>query len=143
MEIANPIYDAVFKFLMEDKKAASLMIGAITGFDIEFPEECQVLLRRLSRAVAEQEIRKRMDVEDEIVTEFEMRDRREDELKEIVEAERRQKAEAVARETEAVAREAEAVARETEERRQKEEERRQKEEALAELEKLRRQLGQR
>jgi len=35
LEIANPIYDAVFKFLMEDKKAASLMIGAITGFDIE------------------------------------------------------------------------------------------------------------
>ncbi len=23
MEIANPIYDAVFKFLMEDKKAAT------------------------------------------------------------------------------------------------------------------------
>jgi len=34
MEIANPIYDAVFKFLLEDKKAATLIIGAITGFDI-------------------------------------------------------------------------------------------------------------
>ncbi len=35
MEIANPIYDAVFKFLMEDKKASSLIISAITGFEIE------------------------------------------------------------------------------------------------------------
>ncbi len=35
MEVANPIYDAVFKFLMEDKKSATLLIGAITGFDIE------------------------------------------------------------------------------------------------------------
>jgi len=35
MEVANPIYDAVFKFLMEDKKSATLLVGAITGFDIE------------------------------------------------------------------------------------------------------------
>ncbi len=34
MEIANPIYDAVFKFMMEDKKVAMLLIGTITGYDI-------------------------------------------------------------------------------------------------------------
>ncbi len=35
MQIANPIYDAVFKFMMEDKRVAKLIIGAITGFEIE------------------------------------------------------------------------------------------------------------
>jgi len=35
MDIANPIYDAVFKFMMEDKKVASLFIGAITGYDVQ------------------------------------------------------------------------------------------------------------
>ena len=35
MQIANPIYDAVFKFMMEDKRVARLIIGAITGFEIE------------------------------------------------------------------------------------------------------------
>ena len=35
MEIANPIYDAVFKFLMEDQKSAKILVSAITGFDIE------------------------------------------------------------------------------------------------------------
>ena len=35
MEIANPIYDAVFKFLMEDQKSAKVLISAITGFEIE------------------------------------------------------------------------------------------------------------
>jgi hypothetical protein len=72
--------------------------------------------------VADKEVRQRMLVEDEIVNEFELRDRREDELKALAEEERRQK---------------------EEERRQKEEERRQKEAALAELEQLKRQLGKR
>jgi hypothetical protein len=35
MNIANPIYDAAFKYLMDDKKIAMLVIGAITDFDIE------------------------------------------------------------------------------------------------------------
>lgn len=35
MDIANPIYDAAFKYLMDDKKIAMLVIGAITDFDIE------------------------------------------------------------------------------------------------------------
>lgn len=35
MEIANPIYDTVFKFMMEDKKVAALFVGAITGYDVE------------------------------------------------------------------------------------------------------------
>ena len=95
--------------------------------DDEWPEECQLLVRRLARAVADKEVRQRMTVEDEIVSEFEMRDRREDELMVMAK--------------EAKARETEAKARVEEERRQKEEERRQKEAALAEIEELKRQLG--
>ena len=35
MHIANPIYDVVFKFLMEDSKIAKLMISSIIGENIE------------------------------------------------------------------------------------------------------------
>lgn len=34
MEIANPIYDVVFKYLMEDNKVAKLFLSAVTGLDI-------------------------------------------------------------------------------------------------------------
>ena len=35
MEIANPIYDAAFKYLMQDSRAARLLVGRIAGLDIE------------------------------------------------------------------------------------------------------------
>ena len=35
MHIANPIYDVVFKYLMEDAKVAKLLISSIIGEDIE------------------------------------------------------------------------------------------------------------
>ena len=35
MEIANPIYDVAFKYLMEDSKVAKLLISSIIGEDIE------------------------------------------------------------------------------------------------------------
>ena len=35
MEIANPIYDAVFKYLMEDTRAAKVLISHLSGFEIE------------------------------------------------------------------------------------------------------------
>ncbi len=34
MEIANPMYDAVFKHLMDDGRIAKLLLSALTGFDI-------------------------------------------------------------------------------------------------------------
>ncbi len=34
MEIANPIYDVIFKYLMEDNEIAALIISTITGEDI-------------------------------------------------------------------------------------------------------------
>ncbi len=39
VQIANPIYDVVFKYLMKDKKVARLLLSAITGreiIDLEF-----------------------------------------------------------------------------------------------------------
>jgi hypothetical protein len=35
MQIANPIYDVVMKYLLEDKKLARLLLGAIIGAKIE------------------------------------------------------------------------------------------------------------
>ena len=35
MEIANPIYGAAFKYLMQDDRAARLLVGRIAGLDIE------------------------------------------------------------------------------------------------------------
>ena len=43
MKIANPIYDVVFKYLMEDSKSAKIILSALTGLDIVelelFPQE--------------------------------------------------------------------------------------------------------
>ena len=110
--------------------------------DESYPEEYQLLLRRLAKAIAEKEVRQRMTVEDEIVSEFEIRDRRENELREMAkeaikkekeakareDEERREKEAAKAREKEAEAREKEAEAREKEAKaREKEAEAREKE----------------
>ena len=35
MEVANPIYDAVFKYLLDDERAARLLVGRIAGLDVE------------------------------------------------------------------------------------------------------------
>ena len=35
MEVANPIYDVVFKYLMQDQRVARLLIGRITGLAVE------------------------------------------------------------------------------------------------------------
>ena len=46
VEIANPIYDVVFKYLMEDNKVARLLISAISGLNISsltfLPQELSV-----------------------------------------------------------------------------------------------------
>ncbi len=38
MQIANPIYDTVFKYLMEDLEIAKLIISTIIGEEIEVIE---------------------------------------------------------------------------------------------------------
>ena len=35
MEVANPIYDAVFKYLLDDEQAARLLVGQIAGLDVQ------------------------------------------------------------------------------------------------------------
>ena len=35
MEIANPIYDAAFKYLMQDDRAARLLVGRIAEMEVE------------------------------------------------------------------------------------------------------------
>ena len=35
MQIANPIYDVVFKYMMEDAKVAKLLIASIISEEIE------------------------------------------------------------------------------------------------------------
>ena len=56
MLIANPIYDAVFKYLLEDNKIAKLLIGAIIG------EKIETLDFRPQEYVAELEKPKRVKV---------------------------------------------------------------------------------
>ena len=34
VEIANPIYDVVFKYLMNDEKVAKLLLSAIIGKEV-------------------------------------------------------------------------------------------------------------
>ncbi len=55
MQIANPIYDVVFKYLMEDETIAKLIIGTIIGEEIislEFlPQENTVFLQHRSLTV--------------------------------------------------------------------------------------------
>ncbi|MBN1971162.1 MAG: hypothetical protein JXR48_07495 [Candidatus Delongbacteria bacterium] len=50
MEIANPIYDVVFKYLMEDNKIAKLLLSAIIGeeiIELEFrPQEYTLAVER-------------------------------------------------------------------------------------------------
>ena len=35
MDVANPIYDVVFKYLMQNQRVARLLIGRITGLDVQ------------------------------------------------------------------------------------------------------------
>ncbi|MCP4110992.1 MAG: hypothetical protein GY749_36625 [Desulfobacteraceae bacterium] len=55
MHIANPIYDVVFKYLMEDQEIAKLIISTITGeeiVDLEFlPQESTLFIEQLSLTV--------------------------------------------------------------------------------------------
>ncbi|MBF0224169.1 MAG: hypothetical protein HQK76_01825 [Desulfobacterales bacterium] len=55
MEIANPIYDVVFKYMMDDNKVAKLFLSAILGEEIETlefkPQERSLLLNQHSITV--------------------------------------------------------------------------------------------
>ncbi len=65
MQIANPIYDVVFKYLMEDAKVAKLMISSIIGEHIEklafLPQEFIAEIEKSSVAKLSKRNRIRMD----------------------------------------------------------------------------------
>ncbi|MEI6140983.1 MAG: hypothetical protein WCP85_17075 [Mariniphaga sp.] len=63
MQIANPIYDVVFKYLMEDAKVAKLMISSIIGEEIEnlsfLPQE---FIAEIEKSAEEAKISKRKQI---------------------------------------------------------------------------------
>ena len=83
--IANPIYDTVFKYMMEDNAVAKLVVSSIIGeqvveFDQEnltsdhhilnvseedFPEKYRPIIRRLKMAASDPYVKRQMKKEDE------------------------------------------------------------------------------
>ena len=89
MEIANPLYDVVFKYLMEDNDIFDQ--HKITSdhhiLDIkekDYPEKYRPIIRRLRHAAAEKEVRDQMDIEDEITDELNNMSRVIEQQKEII-----------------------------------------------------------
>ena len=69
MIIANPIYDVVFKYLLEDIEIARELLSAKHQMDFKGDVNeplVKKIVDRLGRAIASDEIRDKMDVEDEI-----------------------------------------------------------------------------
>jgi hypothetical protein len=83
MRIANPIYDTVFKYRMEDNR------HFLEIDEAEVPERYRPILRRLQRAVAEPEVAEAMELEDEVLEELQSLERE-------VEKERAEKEKAIA-----------------------------------------------
>ncbi len=159
VKIPNPLYDVVFRYLMEDERVARLMLSAILGETVEtlefqsteqsgkrrtdlerllsifdqasvsdtkghflalnsegLPEAYQPVIRRLQQAMANPELEGKMDLEDEVMQEFQKKEAEIVAVRKLAEREREQKEEAQREKEEA--------------QREKEEAQRQKEEAL-------------
>lgn len=69
MKVANPIYDIVFKYMMEDERIARTFNKAC-----ENDAEMEHILRRLTMAAADADIRHKMNVEEEYFSVIEKRD---------------------------------------------------------------------
>ncbi len=52
VDVANPIYDVVFKYLMQNDRVARLLIGRITGLAVQSSQElgCPRILHPLAVA---------------------------------------------------------------------------------------------
>ncbi len=90
--VANPIYDSVFKFLMQDTKVAKLDGDNKKQFlthyypkqkfeqekqliqieDLDDLEDYKIIARRLALAAVDKEVRKRMDMEDDAKHELDL-----------------------------------------------------------------------
>ena len=69
MKVANPLYDVVFKYLMQDMRVAKLVISNI------IEQEIESLDRRLHKASASKELCDDMNMEDEILEELATQER--------------------------------------------------------------------
>ena len=71
MHIANPMYDAIFKHLLEDTVSARLIIGAILGEEIEalelVPQESAVRVRPREGEEADFTVRKAESLMAEVI----------------------------------------------------------------------------
>ena len=65
VHIANPIYDVVFKYLMDDSRIAKLLISKITGLeiiDIHFQPQEHVAMPSLGKEDSEPDVLKNITV---------------------------------------------------------------------------------
>ena len=80
MIVANPIYDIVFKYLMEDERIARITKRTQQMLDLDddlYPEddvEMQRIVRRLLMAASDPDMRMDMNVEDEYYSIIEKQD---------------------------------------------------------------------
>jgi hypothetical protein len=83
MIIANPIYDVVFKYLLEDVEIARELLSCRYELDFQGNTNDPLVKRmaeRLGRAIDSEEIRDKMDVEDELERAFEREMSKKDEI---------------------------------------------------------------
>ena len=73
MIVANPIYDIVFKYLMEDERIART-IQKIDESAFADDADMEHILHRLTMAAADADMRHKMNVEDEYFSAIEKRD---------------------------------------------------------------------
>lgn len=68
IQVANPIYDIVFKYLMEDERIARTILSALLKKEVVSVEQ------RLKEAASDRQLRHDMNVEDEYFSAIENRD---------------------------------------------------------------------
>ena len=71
MSIANPVYDVVFKYLMDDPRIARMLVDERLYSD---DQDMSLILHRLTMAAADASVRHSMNVEDEYFSAIERRD---------------------------------------------------------------------
>ena len=77
MIVANPIYDIVFKYMMEDERIARTILSALLKIDdTAYADDADMehILHRLTMAAADADMRHKMNVEDEYFSAIEKRD---------------------------------------------------------------------
>jgi len=133
VRIPNPLYDVVFRYMMDDEQISRTDLerflsifdqatiaddkGHILALqDADVPDAYQPVLRRLQQALANPKLAADMDLEDEVLREFEKKEAEILAMRQLAEREREQREEERRQRIEAQRREAEAQQREAEAR---------------------------